>query len=316
MTLPNFLILGAAKCGTDSLCNYLAQHPDIYIPRNREPSFFVAEGQPNVPYTGPGDRAALESLGMWISSLEEYERLFADATTERAIGEGTAWYIYYPEAPGRIRQYVPQAKLITVLRNPVDRAYSAYTMLVRDGRETIGDFSRALAAEEDRTRRNWEPIWHYLKMGFYAEQLKRYYATFDARQMLVIVYDDYNARPRETLQEIFRFLEVDDSFAPDMTTRYNVSAVPKNMAMHTLVAGDNRVKSALKAVVPSGLRKAVKDRIVQRNLTRPAPVDPALRRDLSQMYRADILELETMLGRDLSGWLAQTAPAQGVPALG
>ena len=174
MTMPNFLVMGAAKCGTDSLCNYLGQHPEIYMCSNREPNFFVVEGQSDIPYCGPGDRAVLESFDMWVSTLDRYQSLFSEVTTEKAIGEGTTWYIYVDEAPARIQRHIPHAKLIAILRNPVDRAYSAYTMLLRDGRETIGDFAHALAAEEDRTRRNWEPIWHYVKMGFYTSQLKRY----------------------------------------------------------------------------------------------------------------------------------------------
>jgi hypothetical protein len=303
MTMPNFLVIGAAKCGTDSLCNYLGQHPDIYISSNREPNFFVAEGQSDVPYCGPGDRAVLESLGMWVSTLDRYQSLFSEVTTEKAIGEGTAWYIYYDEAPARIQRHIPQAKLIAILRNPVDRAYSAYTMLLRDGRETIGDFARALAAEEDRTRRNWEPIWHYVKMGFYTSQLKRYYDTFEPHQIRVIVYDDFNTQPMEIVKDVFHYLDVDDQFSPDISKRYNVSLVPKNLGVHTLVAGEHPVKTAMKAVLPTGIRQALKQRVVERNLTRPAPMAPEVRRQLVEIFRADILELEKLIGRDLSHWL-------------
>lgn len=303
MTMPNFLVIGAAKCGTDSLCNYLAQHPDVFVSADREPNFFVAEGQPEVPYCGPGDRAALGGLNMWVSTLEQYQALFSGVTTEKAIGEGTAWYIYYEEAPRRIQRHIPDAKLIAVLRNPVDRAYSAYTMLLRDGRETIGDFARALAAEEDRIQHNWEPIWYYVTMGFYTAQLKRYYATFAPSQIRVILYDDYNARPLEVVKDLYQFLGVDDQFTPDTSKRYNVSMVPKNLAMHTLVAGEHPVKTALKAVLPSGLRQAMKQRVVERNLTRPVPMAPEVRRQLVETFRADILDLEQLIGRDLSHWL-------------
>src|SRR5262245_5376239 len=140
MTLPNFLVIGAAKCGTDALCRFLGQHPQIFMCPNREPNFFVAEGQAEVPYCGPGDRDAFESNDMWVARLDRYEALFADATAETAIGEGTAWYLYFESAAKRIRQLVGDARLVAVLRNPIDRAYSAYTMLLGDGREAFFDF--------------------------------------------------------------------------------------------------------------------------------------------------------------------------------
>ena len=303
MTMPNFLVIGAAKCGTDSLCNYLGQHPQIYISPSREPNFFVAEGQPEIPYTGPGDRVALDSMNMWVSTLDRYESLFAGVSSEKAIGEGTTWYIYDEGAPQRIWQHIPHAKLIAVLRNPVDRAYSAYTMLLRDGRETIGDFARALDAEDERTRRRWEPMWHYTKLGFYTHQLKRYYNTFEPSQMYVIVHDDFSAQPAKVVKDVYRFLEVDDQFTPDTSTRYNVSLVPKHLGVHALVAGEHPAKTAAKALLPVKIRQAMKQRVVERNLTRPVPMDAEVRQRLVTLFRADILALQEMIGRDLSTWL-------------
>jgi hypothetical protein len=304
MTMPNFLVIGAAKCGTDSLCNYLNQHPEVYVSQDREPNFFVAEGRPEIPYRGPGDRAALESLNMWVHTLEQYQKLFAGVSTEKAIGEGTAWYIYFEDAPLRIKKHVPDVKLVAVLRNPIDRAYSAYTMLVRDGRETIEDFDKALDAESVRVIQGWEPIWYYTDMGFYTKQLQRYYAQFDAEQIRVILYDDFNAKPALVLRELFRFLGVDECIEPDMSVRTNVSYVPRNFMMHRLVAGQSSAKSLLKAVLPRQVRQSVKQRIVQRNLVRPKPMAPDVRDRLRSVFRDEILELQSVLGRDLSNWLA------------
>ncbi|GAC1401873.1 MAG: sulfotransferase [Chloroflexota bacterium] len=303
MTMPNFLVIGSMKCGTDSLCNYLGQHPDVYMSPVREPSFFTAEGQPEVPFRGPGDRLIIESSSMWVSTLERYQALFSEVTTEKAIGEGTAWYIYFEDAPMRIRRHVPDAKLIVVLRNPVDRAYSAYTMLLRDGRESIGDFAEALAAEKERMRQNWEPIWHYVNAGFYTEQLKRYYHIFGPSQMRVIVYDDYNIRLEDVLEDLFGFLDVDDQFAPDTKTRYNVSRVPKNRALHTFAGGEYPVKTVLKALLPGSPRRALKARVMQRNLTSPTPMKREVRQELIEVFRAEVRELEQVIGRDLSHWL-------------
>ena len=303
MTMPNFLVIGAAKSGTDSLCAYLGQHPQVYMCPNREPSFFVAEGQRDIPFRGPRDREVIERWDMWVSTRERYEALFADVFTEKAIGEGSTWYLYDEGALHRIHRHIPHARLIAILRNPVDRAYSAYTMLIRDGRETTWDFSHALAAEDAHVSAGWEPLWHYRRMGFYYSQLKRYYDIFDASQIRVVLYDDFNTRPAEILRELFGFLEVDDTFVPDTSQRQNVSLVPKNTGYHTLVVGQNPVKSVAKALLPADIRHRIRERLAAPNLTRPAPVAPEVRRELIEIFRPDILRLQDFLGRDLSMWL-------------
>jgi hypothetical protein len=303
VTLPNFLVIGAAKSGTDALCKYLGEHPDIYMCPNREPNFFVAEGQNEIPFRGPGDRAAFEAMDGWVSSLERYEGLFAGVAGEKAIGEGTAWYIYFEEAAARIKRYIGDAKLIAVLRNPVDRAYSAYTMLLRDGRETIFDFPEALAAESERRQQNWDPLYHYVDMGFYARQLRHYQSVFADDQLRTIVYDDFNTRPVEVMQDIFRFLGVDERFVPDTSKRHNMSMVPRSRAAHQVVMGRHPLKQALKSVLPTGFRRGLKHTFMNRNLTRPAPLAPEVRAQLVEVFRADILELQDMIGHDLSAWL-------------
>ena len=301
--MPNFLILGAAKSGTDALCNYLGQHPQVFMCPNKEPNFFIAEGQAEIPFRGPGDREEMAHWDMWVSTLDRYQALFADAADERAIGEGTTWYLYHKRAPERIQHHVPDAKLIAILRNPVDRAYSAYSMLLRDGRETVGDFARALAAEPERVRANWEPMWHYQRMGFYYPQLKRYYDRFSAAQLRVVVYDDFVAQPDEVVRDLFRFLDVDDRFAPDTSQRLNISLVPKHPTYHALVVGHHPLKAVAKAVLPVEFRQRVKERLVDSNLTKPAPLDPQVRQQLVDVFRTDILRLQELINRDLSHWL-------------
>jgi hypothetical protein len=303
MTLPNFLVIGAAKSGTDALCNFLGQHPEIYMCPNREPNFFVAEGQSAVPYRGPGDNDTFRALDMWVSTIERYEQLFGAVQNEKAIGEGTAWYLYFEDAAYRIKHYIDAAKLIVMLRNPVDRAYSAYTMLLGDGRETIRDFSNAVLAENERTKLNWDPLYRYVDMGFYARQLRCYESIFAKEQIKVCIYDDFNSRPLDILQELFCFLGVDEQFVPDTTARHNVSMVPRNHVVHQFIAGTHPLKRALKTVLPSRVRRSIKSRLLAPNLQRPAPLEPAVRTHLIEVFRADVLELQGMLGRDLSLWL-------------
>ena len=146
MVLPNFLIIGAAKSGTTSLYSYLNQHPQVYFSPFKEPRFFALEGK-EVNYQGPSQVVNQKA----INTIDEYEKLFAGVTDEVAIGEASTLYLYSPEAPAKIKQYIPQVKLIAILRNPIDRAYSGYCHLVRDGYESnraddIGNSSKEFYA--------------------------------------------------------------------------------------------------------------------------------------------------------------------------
>ena len=301
MTMPNFLVIGVAKSGTEALCNVLGQHPDLYMCPHREPNFFEAVGQPEVPYRGPGDVAWLEPE-MWTATLEQYQALFSGVTCEHAVGEGSTWYLYSEEVPARIHRYLPDARLIAILRNPVDRAYSAYSMLLGAGREPIGTFSRALAAEDERIEEHWEPLWHYRHMGFYAQQLKRYYQLFDPKQLRVVVYDDFDADPAGVVRGLFGFLGIDDRFALDTSTRFNVSLVPRSRLVQAVTIGNFPPRTALKALFPLRARESFRRRVRDRNLVRPPPMDPETRRRLLEIFEPDIAELEAMLGRDLSAW--------------
>jgi hypothetical protein len=235
--------------------------------------------------------------------MSEYEAQFAAVNGEAAIGEVSPHYLYSEQAPERIRCHAPDAKLIAVLRQPVDRAFSAFTHMLRDGREETTDFQEALRREEARIQANWEPLWHYAAMGFYAQQLKRYFACFDASQIRIYTYEDYVARPLEVLQDIFRFLGVEPDFEPDLSDRHNVSLVPQNWRLHKLMTANSWWKDAARAALPAQLRLPLRNAVLRRNLRPPTRLDKKLRRELSVRFRDDILELRSMLGLDLSGWL-------------
>ena len=169
MTMPNFFIVGAQKAGTTSLYYYLKQHPQIYMSPRKEPHFF--EGM-HWDFYRPG-RMALP-----VTDLADYQALFEGVTDEKAIGEASASYLYSPKAPTLIKRSIPYARLIAILRNPADRAYSNFLHCVRAGRESIVDFAEALRVEEGRIKGNWGPLWHYKQKGFYYAQVKRYLDTF------------------------------------------------------------------------------------------------------------------------------------------
>jgi hypothetical protein len=229
---------------------------------------------------------------------------------EKAVGEASTLYLYSPKAPERIDHYIPDAKHIAVLRNPVERAYSAFLFMLRDSRETVSDFAQALREEDARIAAKWGPVYHYKQRGFYYPQLKRYFDRFDHDRIQVYLYEDLKSDPAGMVRSIFRFLEVDENFVPDVSAKHNVSGIPKSkylQAVYLLVRKQNPVKSALRPLLPTGARSRMRSRAVRsiqrRNFARPPQMSPEIRAELSEVYREDILKLQDLIQRDLSGWL-------------
>jgi Sulfotransferase family len=292
MVMPNFLIIGAMKAGTTAVYHYLRQHPQVYMnPKLKEPRFFCYEGK-TLQFGGPLSERVYSAI---INNIEDYRAYFRGATDEAAIGEASVEYLYIPGTEKRIRAYLPDVKLIAILRHPVDRAYSSYNYLVREGLEKYD--------EPERIRQNWSPPWHYLQVGFYYPQVKRYFETFDREQVRIYLYDDFRANPGGVVADLFRFLGVDDSFVPNVSIRHNVSGIPHSRTLYNFLHGPHPIKRALKPFFSPDVRFNMQEYVENFNLHPPPPLDPALRRQLVEVYREDILKLQDLLDRDLSRWL-------------
>lgn len=302
--MPNFLIIGAQMSGITSTYRYLGEHPDIYVSPMKGTRFFACEGMTPGYFRGPGDERVI-SRGT-ITDLGAYQAHFSASSGERAVGEASPIYLYYPRAAERIRHYVPGAKLIALLRNPIDRAYSAYALMVGYGRERLA-FPDALKAEAKRIEDRWHPIWHYRNRGFYHAQLSRFIGLFGRDQLRVYLYDDLTADPLGTMQNIFRFLGVDDSFAPDTSRWHETRNYPRNRALHAFVERPNPLKSTLRPLLPRELRNRISANLSRRVRTDPPPMPEDTRTQLTEAYRDDILRLQELIGRDLSGWLREEA---------
>jgi len=299
MTLPNFLIIGAMKAGTTSLYSYLAQHPQIYMSPVKEPRFFAPEAQSGS--SCGSDRDTNDYA--YVDQLDAYCALFSDVSGEIAIGEASPLYIYSPQAPEQIQHHIPDVKLIAILRDPAERAFSHFMHVWRSGREPFDDFAEALAAEEHRIQTNWSTLWHYRQRGFYGEQLTRYFDRFSSSQIKVFLSEDLRLHPSKTLKEIFQFLEVDDTFETNFSHNRNVAKhVPKNKRLHQLVTQKNILKDFLKPLMPARFRRQLRENVTRSNLTKPQ-LSPKIRRQLVNDYRDDILQVQTLIQRDLSHWL-------------
>lgn len=299
--MPNFLMIGGAKAGTSSLYAYLRQHPQIYLSEVRECDFFAFEGQQHPSFFGPGDQIAYRR---YITAIDRYQSLFARAGDRTAIGESSDLYLDDPGAARRIRHYLPDAKLIVVLRNPADRAYSQYKHLVRDGREPLPTFEQALAAEPERVANGWHPIWHLQARGFYAAQLEAYSDLFPREQISIHLYEDFQHDPQSVLRRLFEFLGVDPSFRADTSLRYNVSGTPRSELLHAFLARPLAVKDLIKPLLPATWRHRIRGRLMNRNIVPDrSRMSPHTRKALTELYREDVLRLQSLIGRDLRSWL-------------
>ena len=297
--LPNFLVIGAAKSGTTALWSFLKQHPAIYMAARKEPHFFSAEEF--LPYCrGPGDYKH-PSI-----DLESYRALYQGVRDETAIGEASNTTLYFPSAIEKIKLHVPQAKLIAMLRQPADRAFSAYMHLRRDGRETIEDFGEALELEEQRIASKWATLWHYKNVGCYYKQLKPFYDAFPRDQIRVYLYEDFSRKPLDVLQDMFGFLDVDPLFEPDIEARVNASGVPKyprlNAAIGKLFDRSNPLRYVSRKLINEDTRLLFTRHMRSRNLVRQT-VPPDIRQNLTESFRNEILSLQDLIEKDLSGWL-------------
>jgi hypothetical protein len=317
MTLPNFLIIGSAKCGTTSLYSYLQQHPQVFMSVPKEPTFFGNEG-PELLYNGPYDEhRAYHSKT--ITDIETYKALFDGVKDERAIGDASIFYAYLPKAPEQIKKYVPKAKMFAVLRNPADRAYSAYLHTVRQGREHRS-FEESLKLEPERIHQNWNPLWHFKAMGFYYEQVKRFFDIFGREQVRVYLYEDLQKNPLSLIKEVFERLEVDPSFVPDTTKRFKESYVPKIPSIERALNKTKYKVLLSEAYLPGPIAWRTKhvrsliDLTADLNRARAPRIPSATRIALLDEYRDDIFRLGDLLRRDLTHW-CNPVPAQ-VTAVG
>lgn len=306
MTLPNFFILGTAKAGTTSLANYLRQHPQIFIPKNKEPNFFMLEGCQLPPFAGPADTKTLyETIYRCsITDIESYKALYQGVQQETAIGDATVLYLYFPKAADRIQYYIPEAKMIIILRNPIDRLYSHFLMVKEKYCLEPLDLMGALAQEEERIAKNWGWDWHYANIGLYYNQLKYYFDKFHPTQFKVFLYEDFCCHPLNVIQEIFRHIGVDDAFKPNILRRSKVAYMPRNKTFDRLINKPNRLRSCLRAVLPSAVFHQLVTFGNRMNQVSYKPLPPEIRHQLQQRFRPDILKVQDLIQRDLSMWYA------------
>lgn len=306
--MPNFFIIGAQKAGTTSLYHYLAQHPQVYMSPVKEPRFFDYVINSNGEVVEEKFESKTHGKAARFHNVGEYAALFRDVGGETAVGEASTSYIYTPGTAERIKRHVPEAKIVALLRNPADRAYSAFLNAFRYGGEPLSDFTQALRTEEERIRDGWHHRFHYRTNGLYHAQLQPFFELFGRERVGVWLYEDLRADPTGTTRSVSRFLGADDSFVPDTTTKHNPATMPRSATSRVAVRAMDAAATAFLETFSSSskiypLASKMRQRIQGRILVKPPPIDPEVRAELIEWYREDILKLERLIGRNLSVWL-------------
>ncbi|MBI2487108.1 MAG: sulfotransferase [Deltaproteobacteria bacterium] len=301
--LPNFLIVGTAKSGTTSIYQYLKQHPEIYVPANKEPRFFVSSEFKEI---NPNDPFYKYINNTTTFTFEDYERLFDSVDKEKAIGEASVQYLYfYNAAIPQIKKYLGNIKIIMILRNPVERAFSAYSHYSAVKAEVLS-FEQCLDIEQERRKNNWAMARFYKDLGFYYKQVYSYTKNFS--QVKVYLYDDLKKNSSVVVRDLYEFLEVDPSFVPyNINIKYNVSGVPQIEALQSFFSRyDHPLKKLLRPFLLNTIGKENTENLVNhfknKNL-RKEKIKPETKKYLIEIYRDDILMLGKLIKRDLSAWL-------------
>lgn len=280
---PNLFVVGAAKAGTTSLYEYLVRHPEIFMSRVKEPHFFAGLEL---------DPRDAKFFGV-ITDERAYLELFAGAEAFRVRGEASTSYLASAAAPARLRTVSPEAKIVVLLRDPVERAYSHYLNDVREGRERRTFLTAVTEEIEHPEEARWPFL--YVELGRYVEALRRFREAFDDR-VLVLFFEEFVADGRGETARVFSFLGVDPSPGADEANgAYNPYARPRSNVARSLL-GSHSARMLGRAAVPTRLRPALKGLLLRQD-EKPA-LDPAAKSLLAEIYRPEIDPLSDLLGRE------------------
>jgi len=300
MKKPNFFIVGAPKSGTTALSEYLRQHPNIFICKEKEPNFWNDDFH-NVSQ---------------VSTLEEYLALFEDAQEQHVvIGEATVNYLYSERALPRIWEFNPEARLVALLRNPVDLAYSWHSQMLFGLYEDEPDFERAWNLQAERAEGRHLPkhcvepkVLQYKKIALLGEQVERMLSIFPRDQIQLCLFDDFRIAAGSVYRNVLQFLGLPDDGRTEFPV-INENKIHRHALLARLIERPPRFWTASARMIKNtlglqsiGLLKRMRE--INKVPVKRSPMPQALRRRLVEEFRDDILKLQAILGRDLSHWLA------------
>jgi hypothetical protein len=297
---PNFFIIGAPKCGTTALSEYLREHPDIHFSYPKEPNFFCTD---------------FSDKHRGFQTIEHYlNQCYYNSKGKTAVGEGSVYYLYSDKAVPNIIEFNPDAKFIVMLRDPVSMAYSLHSTHIRSRiNENVVDFKKAWDLQESRKRGenlppdNREPkLIQYRDVCSTGKQLERLFSRVDRDNVKVILFDDFVADTKKVYEETLDFLGVDSDNRTDFTPK-NENRYFKNTKLANLVSKTAKKYPGVMLVkrrlgIPEGVSVLKFINKLNRVKAKRQPLDEAFREQLYNEFREDVERLEKLLDRDLSHW--------------
>ncbi len=306
---PDFFIVGAPKSGTTAMYAYLRHHPELYLPVQKELRYFGSD-------LDIRDRRPLDEV--------EYLAQFADGASASHVGTAYVWYLYSRLAAREIATFAPRARIIAMLRNPIEMLHALHGEHLSNGNEDIRDFTEALDAENERRAGRRIPPHAHLPQGLwyssvprYTEQLERYVRAFGRERVHVILYDDFAADPGACYSGLLRFLEVRDDVRPDGFAVINASKRTRSERLrHFLARPPDLPRRVIRRTIPPRVRRALYERAQRLNVTEAprAPIPLTTRDRLRRLFSEECERLSAFLDRDVTHWTA--ASAAGIPPTG
>jgi len=291
---PNFLIIGAAKAGTTSLYYYLKQHNDIGFPSLKEPKYFSSSCI-DFPQKGPGDWSY---DNYHIKDESKYFNLFENLKDFKKTGEASPDYLFYHEHTAKkIINTLGDIPIIILLRNPIDRAYSAYSHLVRDGRELIS-FREALSLENERTVNRWDFMWRYKKASMYYSQVKTFLNTFS--NVKIVIFEEFITDPLFFTNDILQFLKL-DRLKSIKILNHNPSGIPTNFISKFILNRNSKLSVQIREFLKRNISRGLLETIAKKSLKKNK-IKIEDREFLANIFKEDVQYLESLLGQDLKIW--------------
>jgi hypothetical protein len=312
MKRPNLFLVGEPKSGTTSMQRYLAQHPDVFMCDFKEPRFFATDlhRESDAFHGGQGYFP--------IRSEAEYLALFSDAGAQRVIGEASPHYLFSLEAAAAIQRFAPDAKVLILLRDPVDFLHSWHTEMVARLHEDEESLEAALALEPERRRGRGIPrstgtpsFLYYSEWTKYAEHIRRFQERFPADRIKIVVFEELVRDTPRLYREVLEFIGVSPDFEAEFSV-HNPARVPRFKAIRR-ISRHPWVWGTARRLIPSSAYAAM-DRALSSTLTREqqkSTLDEGLRSRLRNQLRPQVDELSRLLGRDFAALWRYAEPDDG-----
>jgi len=300
MALPNFIVAGFAKCGTTSLYHYLIEHPEIYLPERKELHYFTYDSILKSRCLGPGDK---EMHSFHVKTFDDYKKFYSNSDGYKAIGDISPTYASYMEGLEGLKSVLGSStKVVLIVRDPIDRMYSNYLHLVREGRETLS-FEDAIANEDKRFfEKGFSNFWRYKFTSSYYSKIKNVTDNFE--NVFILTFEDFVRNRKKRLKELYSFLGVDENFVPDnIDYQFNQGGLYKSNFITKLIFHRGKINSFLKKIIPlNATTKKIASKVTRSSKIETPRINNETELVLIKQFREEVSALKRDFGVHTEFW--------------